>query len=305
MPTISLIGPGAIGGTLAAWLIDNPPNQVSICARSPFRNLTVTAPAKTLATSPRVVTDPATATPADWVILATKTYQVASAATWLQTLCGPHTRVAVVQNGVEHVANLSPFIDPDRIVPVIIDCPAERSAPGRIVQRGDITMAVPSGPNAQDFAALFDHPSIRITLSNSWTTEAWKKLCLNCSGAICALVDQPANIAKDARAANVMRSLIRECIAVGRAEGATIDDAIIETIIAGQAAAPDGAKNSLHADFVAKRPMEWDARNGVIARLGEKHGIPTPYNRMAADLLSLLESTYASRSGATQTAPTP
>jgi len=37
---------------------------------------------------------------------------------------------------------------------------------------------------------------------------------------------------------------------------------------------------------IAGRPMEIDARNGVIVRLGERHGIPTPYNRMAAALLA-------------------
>jgi 2-dehydropantoate 2-reductase len=31
--------------------------------------------------------------------------------------------------------------------------------------------------------------------------------------------------------------------------------------------------------------MEIDARNGVIVRLGEKHGIETPLNRMAAAVL--------------------
>ena len=35
-------------------------------------------------------------------------------------------------------------------------------------------------------------------------------------------------------------------------------------------------------DRLAGRPMEWDARNGVIARLSEKHGIATPLNGMAA-----------------------
>jgi 2-dehydropantoate 2-reductase len=39
------------------------------------------------------------------------------------------------------------------------------------------------------------------------------------------------------------------------------------------------------ADRLAGRPMEIDARNGVIVRLGEKHGIATPLNRMAAGVL--------------------
>lgn len=86
-----------------------------------------------------------------------------------------------------------------------------------------------------------------------------------------------------------MQNIIRECIAVGRAEGATIVDSIIADVITSQANAPDGATNSMHADLAANRPMEWDARNGVIVRLGKKHGIPTPYNEMASHILSLIE----------------
>ncbi|WP_461383321.1 ketopantoate reductase C-terminal domain-containing protein, partial [Devosia indica] len=42
---------------------------------------------------------------------------------------------------------------------------------------------------------------------------------------------------------------------------------------------------SIHADRMAGNPMEIEARNGVIVRLGEKHGIATPANRMLVTLL--------------------
>jgi 2-dehydropantoate 2-reductase len=32
--------------------------------------------------------------------------------------------------------------------------------------------------------------------------------------------------------------------------------------------------------------MEIDARNGAVVRIGARHGIPTPCNRMAATLLA-------------------
>lgn len=290
MPTIAIIGPGAIGGTLAAWLNIQSGNEISICARSSFDTLSVDTPCGKLESTPMVFTNPAQTTQVDWVIVTTKTYQVASIEPWLKQLCHADTKVAIAQNGVEHIANLAPFIPEERIVSVIIDCPAERSAPGKILQRATILMTVPDNTLSQQFASLFPTDNITITLTDDWTTAAWKKLCTNSSGAISALVNQPANIASNREAANVMRNLIRECIAVGRAEGATIDNAIIEEVVASQSAAPDGAMNSIHADLVAKRPMEWSARNGVIARLGKKHGISTPYNEMAAHILSVIET---------------
>lgn len=293
MTKVAIIGPGAIGGTLAAWLAANASNKVSVCVRTPFDNLVVHSPFGTLSPFLQIWTTPQQAEPVDWVIIACKTYQLEDCATWLKQLCNDATRIAVVQNGVEHVANVTPYFEPEKVVPVIIDCPAERTSPGRVVQRGRIDMAVPNQSTSAEFAALFDHSSISIELTDDWTTAAWKKLCTNSSGAICALINQPANIARDMVAANVMRNLIGECIVVGRAEGAVIGDEIIEEVIKSQTNAPEGAMNSIHADLVAKRPLEWRARNGVIARLGKKHGIPTPYNQLATELLSLIEKSYA------------
>jgi 2-dehydropantoate 2-reductase len=77
-------------------------------------------------------------------------------------------------------------------------------------------------------------------------------------------------------------------MAVGRAEGAVFEDGLPEKILASQRAAPPDSMNSIHADRAAGRPMELDARNGVIVRLGRKHGIATPYNDMAVALLAAM-----------------
>ncbi len=293
MPDIALIGPGAIGGTLAAWLATRSENELSICARTPFETLVIDSPFGVLESRPKVFTDPNQAVPVDWVLIATKTYQMASVAKWIPALSHSDTMFAVIQNGVEHLANLKSIVPEDRIVPVIIDCPAERFAPGRILERAPIKMTVPIGTPSERFASLFPNDNITINLTNDWTTEAWKKLCINSGGAISALLNEPANVVRESNAADVMRCLIRECILVARAEGAVIVDSIVEEIVAGQAAAPDGAMNSIHADLVEKRPMEWDARNGVIVRLGRKHGVSTPYNEMAVSLLRALEARNA------------
>jgi 2-dehydropantoate 2-reductase len=43
----------------------------------------------------------------DWILLCTKAHQIASAAHWLRHLIGPDTRVAVMQNGVDHIGRAS------------------------------------------------------------------------------------------------------------------------------------------------------------------------------------------------------
>jgi len=144
---------------------------------------------------------------------------------------------------------------------------------------------VPAGENSAAFLALFAHANFDARQTDDFTTAVWKKLCLNSAGAPCAVLLKPIGISRHDGVAELMRSLVRECIAVGRAEGATLADGVADEIVAGARRAPPDAGNSLLADRRAGRPMEIDARNGVIVRLGTRHGIATPMNALMVALL--------------------
>ena len=159
-----------------------------------------------------------------------------------------------------------------------------------MLQRRNGWIKVPSGAAGEAFAALFAHTPIGLEVVDDFTTEAWKKLALNCAGAVNALVMKPAGVAHDAGVAEVMRALVRECVAVGRAEGADLPDDLPDQVIAGYRGQDPASMNSLHADRAAGRPMELDARNGVIVRKGAAHGIATPANAMIVALLTAAAS---------------
>jgi 2-dehydropantoate 2-reductase len=90
--------------------------------------------------------------------------------------------------------------------------------------------------------------------------------------------------------AELMRNIVCECVMVGRAEGATLEDSIPDEIVARIQRSPRDSGNSMHADRVAGRPMEYDARNGVIVRLGRRHGIPAPMNALMVALLEAAQN---------------
>ena len=290
MTSITLIGPGAIGATLAAWLAQSSRNQVSVAVRTPFESLEIKTPERMIVAAPRVLTDKSQARPTDWVLIATKAYDSAGAASWFQTTCGPQTRVAVIQNGVEQVERFAPYLPRERILPVMIDVPADRIAPGKVTQRGPIHIVVPEGENGAAFVELFAGLNLDVVQSRDFTTAAWKKLCLNSAGAVCAALLKPAGIVHHEGVAEIMRAIVRECIAVGRAEGATLEDSIAEGIIERMRRGPRDAANSMLADRRAGRPMEIDARNDVIVRLGRQHGIATPMNALLVALLEAAQS---------------
>ncbi len=174
-------------------------------------------------------------------------------------------------------------------MPVVVDIPAERSAPGRIQHRRDGAIVVPAGEAGETFASLFAESVIAASTTDDFTTVAWTKLALNCAGAVNALTGLPGGVVREAGVADLIRAMVRECVLVGRAVGADLGDHIPDWVVERAETSPPDSVNSLLGDRLAGRPMEWDARNGVIARLGAAHGIPAPLNAMAATLLSTME----------------
>jgi 2-dehydropantoate 2-reductase len=279
-----------VGGTVAAWLAQDANHRVTLCARTRFDELRVETPVGVLTAQPDVLVDAAAAVPVDWVLVATKVYDIAATGAWLRQLVGPQTRVAVLQNGVEQVARFAPLVPVQQIVPAVVDIPAGRTAPGRMVQRRLGSIVVPAGSDGEAFAELFQGAQIgsariEVTAVPDWVSRAWAKLCVNCAGALTTLTLRATGPVWNAALEALIGGLVAECAAVGRAEGAVIGDEVIAAVIDGARRAPEGTFNSMADDRLAGRPMEIDARNGVIVRLGRAHGIPTPINQMMVTLL--------------------
>ncbi len=281
-PSIAVIGPGAIGGVVAAWLAQGN-RSVTVCARTPLGDLRVETPDGPIVASPLVLTDPGTAGPVDWVLVAAKAYDVESTAPWLQRLVGPATRVAVLQNGVEHVERFRHLVDESKIVPAVVDIPASRTAPGQVVQHAYGTIVVPAGPDGDAFVALFRGTKIAASTDPDFRSRAWQKLCVNAAGAVPTLTLAPLGPRWTPELEALVRAVVEECAAVGRAEGAVIPQPVIDTVVERSRAAT--GRNSIWADRLAGRPIEIEARNGVIVRLGRAHGIPTPVSEIIVTLL--------------------
>lgn len=289
MPRIAIIGPGAIGGTIAVWLNQAGRHDITLCSRRPIDELRVETPAGLLSIRPQVCTDPAQAAAVDFALVTTKSYDASATAKWLAKLATADTTVAILQNGVEHRERFSPYLRAEQILPTVVWISAERPEPARIVQRSPAKLTVPDGARGREFAGLFAGTPIEVTLSADFRSVAWRKLCGNSPGVLNTLLLQPTRVLQDEAIGRLAMEIVRECAAVGRAEGAVISDDVAEAVVQALRGIPPDSVNSMQADREAGRPLELDARNGVIVRLGRKHSIPTPCNEMAVALLAALE----------------
>jgi 2-dehydropantoate 2-reductase len=287
MAKIAIVGVGAIGAVTAA-LLQQAGHELLLCTRRPLSGLVVETPDGAIGIDAKVLTDPAEASPVDWVMVATKAYDVAGAAEWLEGLRAGGAPVAVLQNGVEHRERFAPYVAKEQVLPVMVDCPAERQAPDRVRQRGVMHLKVPDDALGKEFVELFAGTAADASVVPDFLSVVWRKLCYNSAGVLSALVMQPAGVVRDEAMGEVALQIIRECAAVARAEGAQLEENIAETILKAQRAAPADGVNSMLADRMESRPVEIDARNGVIVRLGRKHGIPTPANNMAVALMEAM-----------------
>jgi 2-dehydropantoate 2-reductase len=284
---IAVVGIGAIGGSIAADLLDLGRHDLQLCTRTPFKALEVRHPAGVSRVEATVVTEPSNAHPVDWVLLATKAHQSAGATPWFEQLRGPNTVVVVLQNGVDHEERIAPLLPNGmKILPVVVQVPAEKHAAGKIEQMHSGTLIVPDCKTGHDFAALFEGARTNINISDDFTTQAWWKLLNNAAlGGVCALVLRKNGIAADPEIRSLILELMGEVLAVGRAEGAKLPDDAPEKALRMVLAAAPGHWSSITADRRAGRKLEWQARNAVVGARGRKHGIATPLNDVITTLL--------------------
>ncbi|MEM7273589.1 MAG: 2-dehydropantoate 2-reductase [Actinomycetota bacterium] len=283
-----VIGPGAIGGAIAGALVEADSSGVLVAARTGFDRLVVDHPNGRIDHQVPVLTDPGETTePLDLVIVAVKAHQTEGAGRWLGSLVGPDTTVVVAQNGVEHLARVAPFVpDGTDVVPAVIWCPAKRPAPGRIEVTGRARLVVPEGPGGARLADRLAGSFFEIRQTDDWQSRAWDKLLINAAlGGLGVLTGRAGrDLCDDPDLADLLERLMAEAAEVGRAEGAVIAEDRPAVLIAGMAAA--GAHlSSIVVDRLAGVPTEWDARNAVVGRLAERHGIDVPLNRWITALV--------------------
>jgi 2-dehydropantoate 2-reductase len=279
---VAVVGPGAIGSTVAA-AVHRAGVELVLCGRTPHDRLVVERGGESQVVPGPVLTDPGEVPwRADVVLLAVKVHQTEGAAPFLAALCGAGTVVVVLQNGVEHREVVGPFAGAATVVPAIVWIATETVEPGHVRVVDDARILLPDEPAAHAVLPLLEGAEV----TADFVTEAWRKLTVNAIAGLMVLTGRRSAIFRRADVAAVARALALETLAVARAEGADLPDAVAGELLDWFAGLPPDAGTSILADREADRPLEWDARNGVVARLGARHGVPTPVSDVIVPLLA-------------------
>lgn len=284
---VAVVGPGAVGTTVAAYLYAAG-HQLLVCGRTPRPQLELRPDgADPIVVPGPVCTDPDAVTrPVGVVLLALKATQNDDGGRWLARLCDEHTIVVVLQNGVEQVEQVQPHCPTSTVLPGIVWYSAETQPQGWVRLRTEARLVLPTGPAAAKIADLLNGAGCTVECDPDFTTAAWRKLLTNALAGLMVLTGRRIGMFRRDDVAVLARRYVAECAAVARAEGAHLGDDVVDELVDMFRQAPTDMGTSMLADREAGRPLEWDIRNGVIIRKARGHGIATPISDVLVPLFA-------------------
>jgi 2-dehydropantoate 2-reductase len=286
--SVAVVGAGSVGGFFAAQA-RQAGNQVTLCVRTRFEMLVLETGGEEITVDASVHTDPAEVGFHDWVLLAVKAHQTPATADWLTSLCGPQTVVVVLQNGVEHRERVEPLAQGAEVLPAVVRYGGEAIEPGRVRHYTYGVLTVPDGESSRRLAELFAGSTAEVKLTEDFEQEAWSKLVTNvAANAIPAITLQRFPVFRRPEVAALAEALMMECIAVAGAAGIELPVELARSEVERLAGLPDHVGSSMLYDRLAGRSLEYDALNGAIVRIGERHRVPAPLNRAMVALLGAI-----------------
>ena len=295
--TVAIIGLGNIGGVAAGCLRAADRHEIVVCVRQPIQRLYLERPEGDVEVSLRALTEPAEASPVDWVLLCTKAQQTPSAAPWLARLCDSSTRIAVLQNGISHVERVAPLSGGAVVVPTLVYYNGERLGADRVRLRhvSEHALVATDDADGRAFAQLLEGTPLRVLLSREFSTLAWRKLLVNAvANPITALTLQRQAVLRREDIKALCIAILDEAVAVACADGAQLAEDEAHKTLANLMTYPPEAGTSMYFDRLAGRELEVEALTGAIVAAGERLHIATPLNSALLTLLRAISDAASS-----------
>jgi 2-dehydropantoate 2-reductase len=289
-----VMGAGGIGGFFGAMLA-NAGEDVWFVARGPHyeamkqHGLQIVSTVGSFTVPPAtIVQDPSSVGQTDIVLFCVKSYDTESAAEQLTEVVDEKSLVISLQNGVDNVEKISRHIPRTKVYGGAAYISSRITAPGQITEVGSFQRIVfgPMGraahPSAEDVHARLVRAGIKCTLVDDIRMELWRKLIFIASmGSLTALSRlNHGDIVRNPQTRALMFDAMREVQAVAVKQGVSVEPVDEPRVLEGLKRFSDDTRSSMYFDLMSERPMEIEALNGTVVRLGEQLGIPTPIHRM-------------------------
>jgi 2-dehydropantoate 2-reductase len=252
----------------------------------------------------RTVKAHATANPAevglvDLVMVFVKCYHTEAAVHGAAPMIGPDTTVLTLQNGWGNAQRIGAIVGEQQLMVGLTYHSGTLLGPGHVQHAGRGMTFVGeldgvSSDRLNRITKAFAQAGFDVTPTDNVLKQIWSKLALNvCTLPTSALLRfYSGQLVEHDSMLSLMRELLREVVAVARAQGIDLDQEERWEAITGLLARAAKGKSSMLQDVEKRRRTEIDVINGAIVAAGERLGISTPYNNSMVWLIQSLEATF-------------
>jgi 2-dehydropantoate 2-reductase len=228
------------------------------------------------------------------VLCCVKSTDTESAAADMAPHLEPDALVLSLQNGVDNAERLQALLA-RRVTATVVYVAAEMAAPGHVRHHGRGELVIGPAAVSQELAQVFADAGVPVQISDNVKGALWAKLILNCAyNALSAITRLPyGRLVQGEGVEDLMRAVVRECLAVARADAVTVPGDIWEEVQRIARTMP-AQFSSTAQDLARHKRSEIDHLNGYVVRKGGALGIPTPVNHTLHTIIKLLEGRSAS-----------
>jgi len=300
---IAIVGIGGVGGYYGGLLARLAEKRTDIEVIFNSRNanlkaiqekgLKVIAEQETFITHPALATDNASdAGVADYILLATKSYDLAETAEQIRPMVGKETIILPLLNGIDNTSRLRAFYPENEVWYGCAYIVARLNEPGVVESSGGVHYfhyghEKKTSPELLYFEQLLLEAGIDASRKEEIIKAIWRKFfyisptatltsCLNTGF---------RDLVWDEDKKPVYIALMQELLAISEAEGVGLYPNIIDDMLKYGGSLPTGTTSSMNIDFINGKKTELETLTGSVVELGRKHGIPLPEYEKAYSIL--------------------
>ncbi len=299
---IAVMGTGAVGGYFGAKLAAAG-HELAFLARGKRLDAMRRAGLRISSTDGDLhITDAVfSASPADvgivdLILFCVKSYDTEAAAQSLGAMVGRHTTILSLQNGIDNPARIARLWGEQRTLAGVVYIGAQGASPGVIIHSagGKIIfgqLEKKADDSAQAVERLLSQAGIACELSSSIQKVQWSKLLWNAP--FCAISCLTRADVKQIVESDALTKLALDCMAevqaAARSRGVDLPRGLFDETIAFSRGL--GAfKPSMLQDLTARKPLEYEAFNGIVTNILQQAGQAAPINQTFYALLQHLDN---------------
>lgn len=288
--SIGIIGVGSVGSCLVKQMYEHDPSNIYVIARGErgrrLKEGGLTVNGETFC--PEVLDDESPKVHLDLVIIAVKTYSIETAMEDIASFIDKDTMILPIENGIFTTDLLRERFPDNRVFyGIVLRTDAHRM--GRRVYfntLGELQFGYADNTViAQEVQEVYDRLTelgVNARIYEDMRKTQWRKWMLNTGASQaaaevrveCGFFEQVEEIEE------LIRMCMDEILVLARYERVNVDETDRDELVDYVLHYPADKKMSMLQDLEAGRPIEIDEYAGAVIKLGEKHGVPTPVNRI-------------------------